>query len=415
MKRLLGQALLCILLTVSSVLPAAAQDTLRAVAVVNDEIVSMLDLVMRTRLVVLSSGIQNSPETQSRLVRQVLRNLIDERLQLQEAARLDIQVSEEEIDQAVIALAEQNRMSRGQFVNFLRSNDILPQTVRDRIRSGIAWQQVIARRLRPNVEISDAEVDQVMQRVAANLDQPALRVSEIFLSVDDVKQEDEVRRSAERLMDQLRAGADFSALARQFSQSATAAVGGDLGWVQEGELPDELNETLGRMRPGSAAGPIRTFSGFHILQLRDQRAAIANDTTLHLKQIFIPVAADASAERVSDVRARAADLREQITGCANVEEISEELGTNASGDLGRVQLSQLPPDIRDVISELPVNAPSPPLRVADGVSVVIVCDRDAIGIDREEIRERLLRERLEMMAQRYMRDLRRAANVDIRI
>ncbi|MCK5366889.1 MAG: SurA N-terminal domain-containing protein, partial [Gammaproteobacteria bacterium] len=128
--------------------PAAlAQDTLRAVAVVNDEVISMLDLFLRTRLAALSSGIQLTPESQSRLQQQVLRRLIDERLQLQEAERLSIMASDEGVAESLNAIARRNKMSNEQFLAMLAENQILPLAIHEQIKAELAWRNVVKVRL----------------------------------------------------------------------------------------------------------------------------------------------------------------------------------------------------------------------------------------------------------------------------
>ncbi|RMD61669.1 MAG: peptidyl-prolyl cis-trans isomerase, partial [Alphaproteobacteria bacterium] len=146
-------------LLVWTLLPASAQD-MRAAAVVNDEIISMLDVTMRLRLAILSSGAENTPEMRRRILPQIMRRLIDERLQAQEAKRLNIEVSEAQIDKAIARIAGQNNMTPDEFLDNLRRNGVYPEALRDQIRAQITWQMLIARRLRPNVQISDDEVEE---------------------------------------------------------------------------------------------------------------------------------------------------------------------------------------------------------------------------------------------------------------
>jgi peptidyl-prolyl cis-trans isomerase SurA len=274
---------------------------------------------------------------------------------------------------------------------------------------------VVQRRLRPTVDIGDEEIDEVIARIRSSQGRMQLRVSEILLGVDSVLQDDEVRRAAERLVEQLRGGANFEALARQFSQSATASVGGDLGWVEEGQLPDELSDALGRMRPGGLAGPIPTFGGFYILLLRDQRRVPLGDATVNLKQLLFALPPDAAADQLEQARTKAAELQQRIESCESFDALAEEHGSPGSGDLGTLKLSELPEDLRRVIGPLTIGQASAPMRVAAGISLLLVCSREDDSIDREKIRNSLIAQRLDMLARRYLRDLRRAATVDVRL
>ncbi len=415
MKRLIRNIILVSWLLALGLHAAAAQDMLRAAAVVNDEIISMLDLDMRTRLAILATGQKDTAELRDRIVPQVIRGLIDERLQSQEAERLDIKVADEQVSARVEDIARRNKMTVEDFENLLKSRGILQMALRQQVRAQLVWRALISRRLRPSVIISDDEVEEVVDRITASRGSTQRLVSEIFLSVDTVLREEEVRRNAMRLLDQVRAGADFAALAREFSDSAAAARGGDLGLMQEGQLPEELDRALAAMKPGSLSMPIRTLSGYHILLLRDQRPISLGEVTLNLKQILLALPDNASAEQRQQAAAQAAEMRPRINGCAGLDELAEELGSPGSGDLGTLKLGDLPTTIRDAVKGLPIGKPSAPIEVPGGISVLVVCERVDSGVDRKRIHDRLFGERLNILSRRYMRDLRRSANVDMRI
>ncbi|MGF1629553.1 MAG: peptidylprolyl isomerase [Kiloniellaceae bacterium] len=249
----------------------AQQDLFRPAAVVNDDVISVLDLAMRVQLAVIAAGVEDTQDIRQRLTPQVLNSLIDERLQMQEAKRLDIEVSDVQVAGALEQIAQQNNMTEGQFLTMLRNRGVIPTTLIDQIRAQIAWQAIIQRRLRPSVVIPTEEVEEVVTRLAARHGSIERRVAEIFIPVESTALEDEAQANANRLFEELRRGANFVGLARQFSQSGTAILGGDLGWVRDGELDDELNTILAQMGPGEVSVPIRTLSGFHILFLREMR------------------------------------------------------------------------------------------------------------------------------------------------
>jgi len=319
------------------------------------------------------------------------------------------------VTNAAEKIARLNKLTIESFVGLLESRGILRKAFDDQLRGQLTWRALVARRLRPTVQISNEEVEEVVRRIAANRGSRQRRVSEIFLAVDTVLREDEVRRSAERLFEQLRAGARFPSLARQFSESAAAVRGGDLGWIQEGQLPEEIDKALAQMRPGMLSRPIRTLSGFHILLLREEKQTSLGEVTLHLKQVLIAIPSGASEEQRREAAERAGQARERIAGCAGLDELASEIGAPGSGDLGTGKLSDLPAQIRDAVMALPIGQPSRPVPVSGGLGVLVVCDRAESGIDRKRIAQRLTAERLDMLSRRYMRDLQRSANVDIRL
>jgi peptidyl-prolyl cis-trans isomerase SurA len=395
--------------------PARAQQALTAAAVVNDTVISVLDLEMRVRLTLLSANLPDSRASRQRISPQVMRSLIDETLQRQEAERLGYEVTEDEVQKAVARVANNNNMQRGQFLQLLQRNNILPQVFYEQMRATIAWQKILQRRLQPNVDISDSQVDEVVERLRARQGETEYQVQEIFLSVDGDTNAAQVRDTGQRLVQNLRGGAQFSALARQFSQSATAAVGGEIGWVLPDNLPESVANAVTEMQPGQIAGPLKGFNGFHIVKLTDKRTREIGDRTVTLYQLFHPLSEDADAQARTAAREQLSGLAEGIDGCGDVPGVADGVQQVSATDLGQIQVADLPGDVRDALAELEVDSASAPLEVNGGVAVLTLCNRSEDGIDRERIRQRLVNERLEMMAQRYMRDLRRQAHVDIRL
>ena len=274
-RRVLGLAVLALAVLVTGGLRAGAaaaqEDLFRPAAVVNDDVISVLDLAMRLQLAIIAAGVDDSSDVRRRLTPQVLNSLIDERLQMQEAKRLDIEIADEQIAGALEQIAQQNNMTEGQFLTMLRNRGVIPTTLIEQIRAQIAWQQIVQRSVRPNVVVPPEEVDEVVNRLTARRGAVERRVAEIFIPVESTAREAEAQTNAVRLFEELRRGANFAGLARQFSQSATALLGGDLGWIRDGEMEEELNAALAQMGPGEISVPIRTLSGFHILFLRDMR------------------------------------------------------------------------------------------------------------------------------------------------
>jgi peptidyl-prolyl cis-trans isomerase SurA len=392
-----------------------AQDTARAAAVVNDQVISLWDLDMRIRLSLLLSGLPRTPEVYQRIQRQVLRTLINERLRVQEAERLGVSLEESKLRAAVEQIAQRNRMSQDQFFGLLQKENIVPSAVVDQIRADLLWQAVIRRRFLNTVQISEEEIDGTVARIKASEGRPELRLSEIFLAVDNPSQRGEVLAAAERLIQQLRNKASFPALARQFSQAVTASAGGDLGWIRVGQLPEELTEAAQSMRPGEIAGPIETFGGYYILLLRNQRQITAGEVRVDLKQILFAVPSGGSRADLEEAAQRAAEVRGRIQDCTAVDALAKEVGSPGSGDLGTVKLDDLPDGLRQLVGGLPIGQPSQPVQVSGGISLITVCQREGGAVDRGQIRERLLNQRLSRMSRRYLRDLVRAANLDIRI
>lgn len=401
--------------------PVRAEAVLRIAAVVNGYPISVYDLVQRMRLVFLTSRLPDTPESRKRLTGQVLRNLIDERLQLQEAERLKVTVSDEKVTELLVQLNKQNGMPAGALESMLERNNIDINALRTKLRAEHAWLTVIRQQLRREVLISAEEVDEELARLRAVRHMPRHHIAEIFLPIDEVGNEAQVRSLAERLMEQLRRGAKFSALAREFSQSASAAVGGDLGWVTQGQLDAKIEQEISSLQPNQIGGPVRTLGGFYILLLLERSQGTqqaAGDSVIDYSQLLLPVPPDAAPDKRAQALSLATEIRDKVSSCTDMREVSATFASPEKGDRKSVKLSSLPVEIRKFVAGLKTGETSEPIPVDNGILLMTVCARrdDDAGLPgRENIRQRLGDRRLNMLVQRYMRELRRTAFVDVRV
>jgi peptidyl-prolyl cis-trans isomerase SurA len=420
-KRRITFAVACFAFLTGAVQQSAAQSVQTIAAVVNDEIISNFDLDQRIRLVISSSGAEPSARLANQLKSQVLTGLINERLQIQEARRLNIDVTEDEISGAVGFIEEQNGMEKGNLARVLESQGASIVTLRDQLRAQISWSKVISRRLRPRVVVGKDEVDTLVTRLKKSGRVEHL-TSEIFLSFRDQNAavREDVIANARTLIGQLQDGASFPILAQQFSQSVSAADGGDLGWITSAELPDAAGAALETLTVNEVSSPISTRDGVYILLVKERRRFASVDpeqVTVALKQIFVPLKADADDDSIGSQMALARTVAGTVRGCDDFEALAQEMGSDESGDLGRIKVSDTPAQFRETILALDVGEASQPVRTDTGIHVFMVCERvqpEAPEPDRRAIENSIGQARLSMLARRYLRDLRRDAVVDIR-
>lgn len=407
-------------LAIAAFVPTAvrAQEALRIAAVVNDEIISVYDLGARLRVALFSSRLDDTPENRRRLASPVLRALIDERLQMQEAKRLNIAASDEEMAQSVARVESGNRMPPGGLKQLANGLQVPYETLTDQIRAQFIWVKVVGRLYNARATPSAEDVQERLAQLRANLGRPEYDLSEIFLPFDGSQSDSEIKTLADNLTAQLRSGAPFSAAARQFSRSATAARGGDLGWVPEAQLEPEIARALAAMNVNDVSAPVRTEAGYTIVLLEGRRVQQADpmETRLRLSQIKLPetgAGALSPADRGKVVDYVAASIR----GCDAFESYGKSLQAPGSGPLGSLKLGELPPAIAGVVRDLPVGVPSAATVVGGAPTILMVCERiEPSSLPSEQqVRDRLRAERLERSAERHLRDLRRLAIIDIRI
>ena len=391
----------------------------RATAVVNGDIVTGTDVDQRLALIVAASDNKLPPEEVKRLRMQVLRNLIDETLQIQAAKIAEIEIEDAEVEQTYARVAQQNfgqnTKAMDAYLNRIGSS---PASLKRQIRGELSWQRLLRRNVQPFVNVSEEEVRELMDRLKAAKGTEEFRIGEIYLSAaPDAKPA--VLANANRIVEQLRQGGSFVAYARQYSEASTAAVGGDLGWVRLEQLPAELATAARELAPGQLVGPIELRAGYSVIYLIDKRQVLTadpRDALLALKQISINFPAGTSPADAQRKATEFAEAMSKARGCGGVEAVAGPLGAQVVTN-DQVKARDLPGPLQQALLNLAVGETSPPFgSVADGVRVLMLCGRDdpkgANDPSFEQLMSQMEVERVNKRAQMYLRDLRRDAVID---
>jgi len=399
--------------------PLAAQEQ-RIIAVVNTEIVSNFDIDSRIALNFATIQGGASPEARERVRPQVLRQLIDERIQVQEGKRLGVSVSKREIDAQVARLERANGLPPGAVDQILRRAGSSRTALERQIEASIAWGRIVAGRLRPQIEVSQEEIQETLARYSEGEPVTEYLLAEIFLSIDNPDQEAEVERNAEELIARLKGGLPFPVAAQQFSQAASSNEGGDIGWVQKGQFDEPIEEVLASLEADQVSMPIKTPSGFYIYAMREKRVlapASPDDALIEIAQMVFPLPPGAAQSDRETVLALAETVRETVEGCADLERVAQELRVPAPTRLAEVRIGDLAADARARIRPLKVGEMTEPAPAPGGVGMTMLCVRQEPKSNLPsagDIEENLIRQRIDNAARRYLRDLRRVAVIDIR-
>ncbi|MBT3556990.1 MAG: hypothetical protein HN644_09165 [Rhodospirillales bacterium] len=402
--------------------PSQAQESLKIIAVVNDDIISAFDIHARTLLVIVLSKLPRNQQTVDRLAPQILRMLIDETLKLQEAERLGITVSQQEMDNALIMAGKQNKISTEKLIETLDQTGVGIESLLMQAKSEIAWSRIVPMKYGRNVEITDNDITKAMAKAANLRNQPQFLMSEILLSFDNPSKDATVRKQAQQLIQELKNGAKFDSLARAFSQSPSAPNGGALGWTRLDQMPDRIAQIVQTMRPGQISTEISLPSAYVIVHLRQVRASADDkvaDTVVDLNQFHLELPGDASTATVESYMQTAKDKTQGARSCAAFNDAAKQAGSPLSGGLGKIALSKLPEHLSSLVQDLAINTPSKAIRTNDAVVVFMVCERiepkaPSDEVEKARVQQQLFGQKLAVYARQAMRDLRRAAYIDIR-
>lgn len=397
-------------------------DTAGIIAVVNGDVISRGDVDNRRRLFALSTGLPTSAEVLERLAPRIARQLIDERLRLQEIQRRHIMVADVEIAKAIEDVERRNGMQPGTLRKRLSADNVEFRTLVDQIRVQIGWVRVLRQVLGGQAQISDADVAEQERLLKQQIGQPEFQVAEIFVPIDNPSASEEAARFADTIIQQLRAGAPFPVVAAQFSQSQTALQGGDLGWVQAAQLDPAELRVLNQMPVGAISNPLQVPGGVAIVSLRGKRE-IGHDpaTIVSVRQAFYPFTSRLDQQNPTEQQKQALEQARRTSAgaktCEAMEAANTAAGARRPADPGQIRLETMAPALRAVLEALPPLKASQPLVAEDGILVVMVCTREQknLGIpSRNEISERILNERIELTSRQLMRDLQRRAMLDVR-
>jgi len=391
----------------------------RAAVVVNGEVITGTDIDQRLALIIAANENKPSEEETTRLRQQVLRNLMDEMLQIQEARANEIDIDATEIDQAYNRVAQQNFNQNPAAMNaYLTRVGSSPASLKRQIQGELSWQRLLRRNVQPFVNVSEEEVKELLDRLQAAKGTEEFRIGEIFLAATP-ETEAAVAENARRIVDQLRQGGSFVAYARQFSEASTAAVGGDLGWIRLAQLPAELASAARELSPGQLVGPVQIRGGFSILYLIDKRQVLTadpRDAVLSLKQVSIDFPAGTNEAEATRRAGEFANAMKAARGCGTVDAIAAGLGAQVVAN-DQVKARDLPGPLQEVLLSLSLGESSPPFgSIAEGVRVLMLCGRDDPKADSgpsfDELMSQMEDDRINKRAQMYLRDLRRDAVID---
>jgi len=397
-----------------------AQEILGIAAVVNDQVVSLYDLASRIQVAVAASRLPNTAEVRSELAPRVLRQLIDESLQAQEAHIRGISVQATEIERALGIIREQNQIPPEAFDDFLAANGVPKDALIQQVTSSILWDKLVRRRFRDSGQIGDEEIDRAIDRLEKAEGKSQSQVYEIFLRFDPGENRAELRQLAVRLTQQLREGANFTSVARQFSDSATVAVGGEIGWILPGDLDAPLDQAILTTAPGQFTDPIETEEGIYLLAIAERRIVDAPDpggVEVTLRQLVLPLAEGAGDAARDSQLVLAAQLSQTLAGCDDLSQAADEMGSSVPATPTTLALRDLNPAMRAMVEQLQIGQISQPIEVATGVMVIALCDRHDTGDSalRNQVAEQLFFERIGLSAVSYLRDLRQAAFIEVRL
>lgn len=392
---------------------------IKATVIINGEVITQTDVDQRLALLAIANNTPIPADEVELLRQQVLSNLIDETLQIQAARAEEIEITDADIDKTVERVAGNVKQTPDQMADYLKARGSSIRSIRRQIRGEIAWRRLQSKKIESGISVGDEEVQAIIDKLTASKGAEEFRVGEIFLSANS-SNDAEVQSNMGQIFNALQQGGSFVGYARQWSQSSSAAVGGDLGWIRPEQLPDQLANTVRQMRPGMISQPVKVQGGYSIVAVQDSRKILTADprsSLLNLKQISVSFPKGTTRQQAEPQIARFAAGALNIGGCGGADKLAADLnGEVVESD--QVKVRDLPPALQEMMLQMQVGQATRPFgSIEDGVRVLVLCGRDEVDPTApsfDQVYAQLNEERINLRSRRYLRDLRRDAVIDYR-
>ena len=404
------------------VIATAPADADAIAAVVNGDVITRGDVTNRARLFALSAAMNFTPDLLNRLRPQFTRELINERLQLQEIQRRKIVVTDAEVAQAIANVEQRNGLPAGGLRAKLEAQGVSFATLINQTRISLGWTRVLRQELSVRGYVSPAEIAEQEALFKRQTGQPQYHVAEIFVPAEDPSRVNDARKFADVVIQQIRAGAPFGIVAAEFSQSETALKGGDLGWVRPDQLDPQIASMIPQMPRGAVSNPVRVAGGFDVVTLDDKRL-VGSDmaTVLNVRQAFFPFTSalnpQAPTEQQKQALLSGQALSKTASGCPAMEAANATQGNKRASNPGELRLDHMTPPMQALLGPMVPGVPSKALVTPDGVMVVMVCSKtqkNLAAMTREDIADQLIQQRVELASRQLEQDLKRRALIEQR-
>lgn len=399
----------------------------RIVAIVNDDVV--LDSELREEESAIRSKLEQAGASdipQDELREKALERLILYKLQMEEAKKQGISIDDETLLAAMNNIAAQNGLTLEELSEVLQKEGMSMDQYRQQLREEITLQRLRNREVISRIQVTKAEVDNYLAHAEENPGgRDAYRIRHILIPTPDGASSEEIakaRKQAVDILQRLKKGDNFASLASRYSAGRQALEGGDLGWLEAGQVPSLFLSELAEMERGDVRGPYHAASGFHIIKLEDYKGGNRNIIKqTHARHILIRTNELTSD---NDAKNRLEQLYQRIKGgedfAALARAHSDDKGSAIKGgDLDWVSPGNLVPKFEEVMDALPIGGLSEPFRTQFGWHIVQVLERrdfDATDeVKRNKAKLALRKRKADEALQLYLRKLRDQAFVETRL
>ncbi len=366
----------------------------RVLAVVNNEVISKIELDEQVKLATRQLIRQGTPLPQQALLeKQLLERMVTNRVLQQVGRDTGVRIEDAQLERAIARLAQENKMSVEAFRNNMTEDGVDYVKFREEVRNEIVVTRLREREVDSKIVVSDAEIDTYLRTQQAAGRNEEYNLLHILFTVPEAASPDQIqsrRTRADEALAKLKGGADFKQISASYSDAPNALQGGELGWRAPGRLPNIFVQAVTSMKVGDLSGVLRSPNGFHILKLVEKRSNVQQVVVQQTKARHILVRLNEVVAE-TEARRRLAEIRERIVKGADFAEQarlqSEDASSVRGGDLGWLSPGDTVPEFEQAMDALKAGEISEPVQSPFGWHLIQVVERRTEDLTKERQRQ----------------------------
>lgn len=398
---------------------SGSNNLLSIVAIVNDEPITMMDLDARLRLIIISSNLPNNLETRKNLSGQVLQSLISERLQHQEARKLGIRVTNQEVENNIKFIEKQNNMQENQLIETLFKNGVPKSALPIRLKSNLIMQKLLQNIIRPKVVINNNEVNNEYNNLLANNGKMEYKFSEISFNFSNLSKKEDIILIAKQIRKKIIEENNFDVIGKRIQENGTGIYKNN-NWKLTNKINKDIYLQIETLKKNEISELVLTNTGVSIIKIDGKREFKIPELSQTVSDIAfissdLPINKNKIDLFIEDIK----NKTKNIKSCDEMTELSKIYGNKRGKYLGKILLKNLPKYFIEELKNLNVNQPSKPIVADDGIYVTMICnynkDLNQEYALKEMIKDNIRNRSTTILKERYLLDLNRKALIDVRI
>ncbi|MGB1866974.1 MAG: peptidylprolyl isomerase [Candidatus Puniceispirillaceae bacterium] len=390
------------------------------VAKVNGQPITNYDLAQRVNFLAAVTNIKLNESNRQRIETDALQMLIDEKLKLAAAQEIDPNISSRSLAMARDLIDSSFQQNDKNGFEVLRELKLDTASIQQKFVTDLAWASFIQAKFSNKLGDVDAKIDAEFARMLENATKPQIRVSELVLIPEPSRPLQDTLRLANEIVSAVTQGANFNAIAQQYSVAGSAQNGGRLGWLSTSQLPQNISDALAKIDVGAVTPPIQQDGVILLFQKNGERKngqADPSQDRIWLTRALLPLAAAAANADRLEAAARLERDTAGISNCPDLLKLHDSYGSRMQGRLDNIIVGSLAPQMLTLVNELQPGVASAPLSFSEGIAVFMLCKREKAKIDlpsRADVERAIVEKLFGSLGERYLLRLRRAALIERR-